>query len=116
MIGPKNGKTIAKNHIGITTGNLAAVRLLNLLHSRIPIAFYHMKYKRVHANPKVVKCKKSATMYLVHVQESSNSIRFVSSILIRFWISKHARQFHEPARARTPKKLANTKRFTLLTK
>lgn len=30
LIGPKNGKIIAKNHIGITTGSLA-IALLNKL-------------------------------------------------------------------------------------
>ena len=56
LIGPKKGKTIAKNHIGITTGSLAAALLHMLLHSCIPIAFSHTKYNGVHANPNVMNC------------------------------------------------------------
>jgi hypothetical protein len=57
LIGPKNGKMIAKNQMGITTGNLAAALLHKLLHSCIPIAFSHTKYNGVHANPNVINCK-----------------------------------------------------------
>lgn len=53
-MGPKNGKTMARNHMGMTTGNLAAARLHRLLHSCIPMAFSHTKYKGVHANPNVI--------------------------------------------------------------
>lgn len=56
LIGPKNGKIIAKNHIGITTGNLAAALLHKLLQSCIPMAFSHTKYKGVQANPNVINC------------------------------------------------------------
>ncbi|KAG9148160.1 hypothetical protein Leryth_014082 [Lithospermum erythrorhizon] len=54
LIGPKKGKTMAKNHIGTTTGNLAAARLHKLLHSCIPIAFSQTKYSGVQANPNVM--------------------------------------------------------------
>lgn len=56
LMGPKKGKMIAKNQIGMTTGNLAAALLHKLLHSCNPIAFSHTKYKGVHANPNVINC------------------------------------------------------------
>ena len=56
FMGPKNGKRIAKNQMGMTTGNLAAALLHRLLHSCIPIAFSHTKYRGVHANPNVMNC------------------------------------------------------------
>lgn len=57
LMGPKNGKIMARNHMGTTTGNLAAARLHRLLHSCIPMAFSHTKYKGVHANPNVINCR-----------------------------------------------------------
>lgn len=54
FIGPKKGNIMAKNQIGMTTGNLAAARLHMLLHSCIPINFSHTKYNGVHANPNVI--------------------------------------------------------------
>ncbi|GER55240.1 UDP-N-acetylmuramate--L-alanine ligase [Striga asiatica] len=51
LMGPKNGKIIARNHMGTTTGNRAAARLHMLRHSCIPIAFSHTKYNGVQANP-----------------------------------------------------------------
>lgn len=56
LIGPKNGKMIARNHIGITTGSLARAFLKILFDSCIPINFSHTKYKGVHANPNVMNC------------------------------------------------------------
>lgn len=48
---------MAKNHIGMTTGNLAAARLHKLLHSCMPMAFSQTKYNGVHANPNVMNCR-----------------------------------------------------------
>ena len=56
LMGPKKGKIIAKNHIGITTGNLASALKQMLLVSCIPITFSHTKYSGVHANPNVMNC------------------------------------------------------------
>lgn len=58
LIGPKNGNIMAKNQIGITTGNLASALKHMLLVSCIPITFSHTKYNGVHANPNVINCKK----------------------------------------------------------
>jgi len=55
-MGPKKGKMMAKNQMGMTTGSLAAARLHMLLQSCIPINFSHTKYKGVHANPNVINC------------------------------------------------------------
>jgi hypothetical protein len=54
FIGPKKGKMIAKNQMGITTGSLASARRQMLLVSCIPITFSHTKYRGVQANPKVM--------------------------------------------------------------
>jgi len=54
LMGPKNGKMIARNQIGMTTGSLAAALLHMLPHSCIPIAFSHTRYSGVHANPNVM--------------------------------------------------------------
>lgn len=56
LMGPKKGKMMARNQMGMTTGNRAAARLHMLLHSCIPIAFSHTKYNGVHANPNVINC------------------------------------------------------------
>jgi len=56
LMGPKKGKIIAKNHIGITTGNLASALKNMLFVSCIPITFSHTKYNGVQANPKVINC------------------------------------------------------------
>jgi len=56
LMGPKNGKIIAKNHIGTTTGNLANALKNMLFVSCIPITFSHTKYSGVQANPKVINC------------------------------------------------------------
>lgn len=56
LMGPKNGKIIAKNHIGITTGSLASALRQRLLVSWMPITFSHTKYSGVHANPNVINC------------------------------------------------------------
>jgi hypothetical protein len=61
LMGPKNGKIIAKNHIGITTGNLASALKNILFVSCIPITFSHRKYNGVQANPKVINC-------VIHIQ------------------------------------------------
>lgn len=55
-MGPKKGKIIARNHIGITTGNLASALKHILLVSCIPITFSHTKYNGVQANPNVMNC------------------------------------------------------------
>ncbi|MFS8001698.1 hypothetical protein Hanom_Chr13g01193371 [Helianthus anomalus] len=55
-MGPKKGKMIAKNQIGITTGSLASARKNMLFVSCIPITFSHTKYNGVHANPNVINC------------------------------------------------------------
>lgn len=55
-MGPKKGKIIAKNQIGITTGNLAKALKQMLFVSCIPITFSHTKYNGVHANPNVINC------------------------------------------------------------
>jgi len=55
-MGPKKGNIIAKNQIGMTTGNLTSARLHKLLHSCIPTVFSHTKYNGVHANPNVINC------------------------------------------------------------
>ena len=51
LIGPKNGKIIAKNHIGMTTGKRASALKQMLFVSCIPITFSHTKYNGVQANP-----------------------------------------------------------------
>jgi hypothetical protein len=56
LIGPKKGKMIAKNQIGITTGNLASALRQILFVSCIPITFSHTKYNGVHAKPNVMNC------------------------------------------------------------
>lgn len=56
FMGPKNGKIIAKNHIGITTGNLANALKQMLFVSCIPITFSHTKYNGVQAKPNVMNC------------------------------------------------------------
>jgi len=56
LMGPKKGKIIAKNHIGITTGNLATALKHMLFVSCIPITFSHTKYNGVQANPNVIIC------------------------------------------------------------
>lgn len=55
-MGPKKGKIMAKNHIGITTGSLANARRQMLFVSCMPITFSHTKYRGVHANPNVINC------------------------------------------------------------
>lgn len=55
-MGPKKGKIMAKNHIGITTGNRASALKQMLFVSCIPITFSHTKYNGVHANPNVMNC------------------------------------------------------------
>lgn len=54
LMGPKNGKIMAKSQIGITTGNLARALRKMLFVSCIPITFSHTKYSGVHANPNVI--------------------------------------------------------------
>jgi hypothetical protein len=66
-MGPKNGKIMAKNQMGITTGNLAAALLHKLLHSCIPIAFSHTKYSGVQANPNVINCKHTKQILLCYL-------------------------------------------------
>jgi len=56
FMGPKKGKIIAKNHIGITTGNLTSALKQILFVSCIPMTFSHTKYNGVHANPNVMNC------------------------------------------------------------
>jgi len=56
FMGPKKGKIIAKNHIGITTGNRASALKQMLFVSCIPITFSHTKYNGVQANPNVMNC------------------------------------------------------------
>ena len=58
LMGPKKGKIMAKNHIGITTGSLASALRHMLFVSCIPITFSQTKYNGVHANPNVMNCKK----------------------------------------------------------
>ena len=65
LIGPKKGKIIAKNQMGMTTGNLAAALLHKLLHSCIPMAFSHTKYRGVQANPNVMNCKNYKEISLI---------------------------------------------------
>jgi hypothetical protein len=67
LMGPKNGKIIAKNHIGITTGSLASALKQILFVSCIPITFSHTKYNGVHANPNVINCT---------VQNNFTSVKF----------------------------------------
>lgn len=57
LIGPKKGKIMAKNHIGITTGSLVSALRHMLFVSCIPTTFSHTKYNGVHANPNVINCK-----------------------------------------------------------
>lgn len=57
LMGPKKGNIMAKNHIGITTGNRTSALKNMLLVSCIPITFSHTKYKGVHANPNVMNCQ-----------------------------------------------------------
>lgn len=66
-MGPKNGKMMAKNQMGMTTGNRAAALLHKLLHSCKPIAFSHTKYSGVHANPNVINCKEIITSQLENI-------------------------------------------------
>ena len=47
---------IAKNQIGITTGNLATALKQMLLVSCIPITFSQTKYNGVQAKPNVINC------------------------------------------------------------
>lgn len=61
LIGPKNGNIIARNQIGITTGNLANARKHMLFVSCIPTTFSHTKYNGVHAKPNVINCNKTKT-------------------------------------------------------
>lgn len=56
LMGPKKGKIIARNHIGITTGSLARALLYKLFVLCIPMNFSHTKYSGVHANPNVINC------------------------------------------------------------
>jgi len=56
LMGPKKGKIMAKNHIGITTGNLASALRQMLFVSCIPITFSQTKYSGVQAKPKVMNC------------------------------------------------------------
>jgi hypothetical protein len=56
LMGPKKGNIIAKNQIGITTGNLTSALKQMLFVSCIPITFSHTKYNVVHANPNVMNC------------------------------------------------------------
>jgi hypothetical protein len=58
---------MAKNQMGITTGNLAAALLHKLLHSCIPIAFSHTKYSGVQANPNVINCKHTKQILLCYL-------------------------------------------------
>ena len=55
-MGPKKGNIIAKNQIGITTGNLASALKHKLFVSCTPTTFSHTKYSGVHANPNVINC------------------------------------------------------------
>lgn len=54
LMGPKKGKIIAKNQIGITTGSLATALKHTLFVSCTPTTFSHTKYSGVHANPNVI--------------------------------------------------------------
>ena len=54
LIGPKKGKIIARNQIGITTGSLASALLNTLFVSCTPMNFSHTKYRGVQANPNVI--------------------------------------------------------------
>jgi hypothetical protein len=65
LIGPKNGKIMAKNQIGITTGSLANALKQMLLVSCIPITFSHTKYNGVQANPNVINCNNFNNNYSV---------------------------------------------------
>jgi hypothetical protein len=56
LIGPKKGNIIAKNHIGMTTGNRHNALNNMLFVSCIPITFSHTKYNGVQANPNVINC------------------------------------------------------------
>lgn len=48
---------MAKNHIGITTGNRTSALKNMLFVSCIPITFSHTKYNGVQANPNVMNCQ-----------------------------------------------------------
>ena len=50
----KGWENNSQNQMGKTTDNLTATLLHRLLHSCIPIAFSHTKYRGVHANPNVM--------------------------------------------------------------
>jgi hypothetical protein len=58
LMGPKKGKMIARNHIGITTGSLARALFNMLFVSCILMNFSHTKYRGVQANPNVMNCIK----------------------------------------------------------
>ena len=79
-MGPKKGKMMARNQMGTTTGNLAAARLQRLLHSCIPIAFSHTKYRGVHANPKVMNCSNTTTCCDYSAQEYNSKTLIINLI------------------------------------
>ena len=81
LIGPKKGKIIAKNQIGITTGNLASALKHMLFVSCIPITFSHTKYNGVQANPKVMNCHSHSNK-----QNSSINKAFLVFDLSHFYI------------------------------
>lgn len=54
LMGPKKGKTIAKNQIGSTTGIRITARSSMLLEVWNPVTFSQTKYSGVQAKPKVM--------------------------------------------------------------
>lgn len=72
-MGPKKGKMIAKNHIGITTGSLAKALLKVLFVLCTPMNFSHTKYRGVQANPNVMNCKYKNNKNVIFLQIDYNS-------------------------------------------
>lgn len=78
LIGPKNGKMIARNHIGITTGSLDRALLKTLFVSCIPINFSQTKYKGVHANPNVMNCIQRSKLSAKNYPQFEYNLMFIN--------------------------------------
>lgn len=86
-MGPKNGKMMAKNQIGMTTGSLANALKQMLLVSCIPITFSQTKYNGVHANPNVINCAPNFFFCQLYENPNVKCLRLIFIVIITWWMS-----------------------------